>query len=268
MDYKNIDFKKNAARFRSLALGASLALLSAGAYAHQIWFEPASGNTFKLYYGEYDKNMLEVTPGGMDRFRALKGKLVTKDGEKPLDMTLHRDFFDIAQKAGKDDTLIAVDQKYPIFKLHDEGTVVDTYWTVATRWVGDLRPRTPELDLDIVPTGVVDGNRVQFQVFYQKEPLTNKPVTMSAASGWDYLGTTDGEGKVSFPLPWKGIYVVGVEFRDHTSGERVNTENVTEKYAIKSFSSTLAFNQPNGAAPMPRPPSTLPASEIARLNKK
>lgn len=268
MDCIAMNLKRNTTRFRSLAIGIGLAVATGGACAHQIWFEPTGGNAFKLYYGEYDRNMLEVTPGGMDRFRALKGKLVTKDGEKPLDMTLHRDFFDVVQKVGKDDTLVAVDQKYPIFKVHDEGAVVDTYWTVATRWVGDLRPRAPELDLDIVPTGVVDGSRAQFQVFYQKEPLTNKPVTMSSASGWDYLGTTDGEGKVSFPLPWKGIYVVGVEFRDRTSGERVNTENATEKYAIKSFSSTLAFNQSNGATPLPRAPSTLPASEIARLNKK
>ncbi|WP_321794725.1 DUF4198 domain-containing protein [Caballeronia sp. J97] len=252
----------------SLAIGLGTLFSAVHVQAHQIWFEPTPDRTFKLYYGEYDKNMLEVTPGGMDRFKALQGAWVSQKGEQPLDLKLHRDFFSVGQVPAKGDSLIAVDEKYPIFKVRDEGAVVDTHWTVATRWVGDLRKRDPELLLDIVPTGVVDGKRVQFQVFYDKEPLTNKPVTLSSRAGWDYLGTTDGEGKVSFPLPWKGIYVLGVEFRDRVAGERVNTENVTEKYAIKSFSSTLSFYQPTGLKPMPQAPSTLPASEIARLNKK
>lgn len=252
----------------TFVLGAAAMLGAASVNAHQIWFEQGNDRTVTLYYGEFDRNMLEVTPGGMDRFKALSAQWLSEGGSKPLPMTLERASFSVADKPGKHDSLLAVDKKYPIFKVRDEGAVVDEYWTPATRWVSDLSARSPELDLDIVPTGVVKGNAVQFQVFYLKEPLTNKPVTMETGSGWDYLGTTDGEGKVSFPLPWRGTYVLGVEYRDRVPGERVNTENVTEKYAIKGFSSTLSFYQSTGADPMPRAPSTLPASEIARLNKK
>jgi hypothetical protein len=252
----------------ALVIGTVATLGAASVQAHQIWFEQGKDRTVTLYYGEYDKNMLEVTPGGMDRFKALSGQWVTANGTQPLPMTLQRASFSVGDKPGKDDSLLAVDKKYPIFKVKDEGAVVDTYWTPATRWVSDFRARSPQLDLDIVPTGVVKGDVVQFQVFYMNEPLTNKPVTLSSASGWDNLGTTDGEGKVSFALPWKGTYVLGIEYRDRTSGERVNTDNATEKYAIKSFSSTLSFAQTTGVTPLPKAPSTLPASEIARLNKK
>lgn len=252
----------------TLAFVTASMLCTASASAHQIWFEQSPDRTMTFYYGEFDRNMLEVTPGGMDRFKALAGQSLSDSGAKPLDMKLQRASFSVAQKPGKGDSFVAVDTRYPIFKVHDDGAAVDSYWTPATRWVGDFSARQPELELDIVPTGVVKGNVAQFQVFYQKEPLTNKPVTLSSWGGWDYLGTTDGEGKVSFALPWKGMYVLGIEYRDRTPGERVNTEGVTEKYAVRGFSSSLSFYQPTGAEPMKRAPSTLPASEIARLNAK
>lgn len=247
-----------------------LVLITGAAEAHQIWFEQApNSSTVTFYYGEYDNNMLEVTPGGMDRFKALQGEWLKKSGVAPLTMNLNRDNFSIKEKPAKGDSLLAVDKKYPIFQVKDEGKTVDAYWTPATRWVSDLSARKPELDLDIVPTGVVRGDQVEFQVSYLKDPLSNVPVTMSSGSGWVLLAKTDGEGKVSFKLPWKDTYVLGIEYRERDGGgERVDVNGTKEKYDILAYSTTLSFRKDSGVAPMMRADASLPASEIARLNKK
>ena len=54
-------------------LGYGVFLLAASSEAHQIWYEQPPGQPLSLYYGEYEKNVLEVTPGGMDRFVQLQG---------------------------------------------------------------------------------------------------------------------------------------------------------------------------------------------------
>ncbi|MBN6712535.1 DUF4198 domain-containing protein [Pseudomonas capsici] len=254
----------------STLLAASALLLAAPAVqAHQIWFEQAPDRSMTFYYGEYDSNMLEVTPGGMDRFKALEAQWTSASGTVPLKMKLERDHFTVAQKPGKNDSWLAFDKQYPIFQVKDEGKTVSAYWTPATRWVSDFRAREPELDLDIVPTGVVKGDEVEFQVFHLHDPLGNVPVKLSSGSGWVLLATTDGEGKVRFTLPWKGTYVLGIEYRDRSEGgERVGIDGNKEKYDILAYSSSLSFHKATGLAPLPRAESTLPASEIARLNKK
>ncbi|WP_122318377.1 DUF4198 domain-containing protein [Pseudomonas cichorii] len=249
--------------------GSALLLAANSVQAHQIWFEQSPDRTMTFYYGEYDENMLEVTPGGMDRFKALEGQWLSTAGTAPLTMKLHRDHFTVLQKPGKQDSLLAADKQYPIFQVKDEGKTVNAFWTPATRWVSDFSAREPELDLDIVPTGVVNGDQVEFQVFHLHDPLGNVPVKMSSASGWVLQANTDGEGKVSFKLPWKGTYVLGIEYRDRSEGgERAGLDGNKEKYDILAYSSSLSFHKATGLEPLPRADSTLPASEIARLNKK
>ena len=53
-------------------LGLGALMLANTGQAHQIWYEQLPGQPLALYYGEYDKNVLEVTPGGLDRFKQLK----------------------------------------------------------------------------------------------------------------------------------------------------------------------------------------------------
>lgn len=248
-------------------LGYSVFLLAGSSEAHQIWYEQAPGQALSLYYGEYDKNMLEVTPGGMDRFQQLNGWSVG-DKSRPLSLTLQRQGFAVAHQGKSDDSLLAQDPHYPIFDLHEADKALKTYWTPATRWVGDLRARTPELTLDIVPTGQVEGGKAQFQVFYSKKPLVDQEVKLEIGSGEVVTLRTDKTGNVNFDLPWQGTYVVAVEYKDRTSGERVSPDGKTEPYDLKSFSSTLSFYRVQGKPALPRAPSQLPASEVARLKKQ
>lgn len=248
-------------------LGYGVFMLASSSEAHQIWYEQPPGQPLALYYGEYDKNMLEVTPGGMDRFQQLKG-WSTGNNSKPLNLTLQRQAFAVAHQASGDDSLLAQDPHYPIFDLHEADKTLKTHWTPATRWVGDLRVRTPELTLDIVPTGRVDGNKAQFQVYYSQKPLADQDVMLETGSGEVFTQRTDAAGKVTFELPWQGTYVVAVEYKDRTPGERVSPQGKTEQYDLKSFSSTLSFYRTQGKQSLPRAPSQLPASEVARLKKQ
>lgn len=43
-------------------IGLGALMLASGTQAHQIWYEHTPGQPLTLYYGEYGKNMLEVTP--------------------------------------------------------------------------------------------------------------------------------------------------------------------------------------------------------------
>lgn len=248
-------------------LGLGAWMLASGSQAHQIWYEYIPGQPLTLYYGEYDKNMLEVTPGGMDRFRQLKAWAAAGTAQ-PLCLTLQRQAFRVAHQPKADQSLLAQDQHYPIFDLHEGDKTLKTYWTPATRWVGDLRARTPELTLDIVPTGIADGSKAQFQVFYTAKPLADQDVVLETGSGEVFTQRTDAAGKVSFELPWQGTYVVAAEYKDHVSGIRTTAENPAEPYDLKSFSSTLSFHRVEGKRALPRAPSTLPASEVARLKKQ
>ncbi|MBK5395329.1 DUF4198 domain-containing protein [Pseudomonas sp. TH39(2020)] len=248
-------------------LGYGAILLASSSEAHQIWYEQPPGQPLALYYGEYDKNMLEVTPGGMDRFQQLKGWSISNRSQ-PLTLTLQRQAFAVAHQTRAEDSLLAQDPHYPIFDLHEADKALKTHWTPATRWVGDLRARTPELTLDIVPTGVADAGKAQFQVFYASKPLADQDVVLETGSGEVFTQRTDAAGKVSFELPWQGTYVVAVEYKDRTPGERISPQGKTEPFDIKSFSSTLSFYRSQGQTPLPRAPSQLPASEVARLKKQ
>ena len=248
-------------------LGYGAFMLATASEAHQIWYEQLPGQPLALYYGEYDKNVLEVTPGGMDRFRQLRAWSMA-DRSAPLQLSLQRQAFLLAEQPGQEDSLLAQDLHYPMFDVHEGAKTLKAAWTPATRWVGDLRARSPELTLDIVPTGVVDGHQAQFQVYYLAKPLADQEVMLETGSGEVFTRRTDSTGKVSFDLPWQGTYVVAVEYKDRTPGERVSPQGKTEPFDLKSFSSTLSFYRTQGQAPLPRAPSQLPASEVARLKKQ
>ena len=248
-------------------LGYGAFMLATASEAHQIWYEQLPGQPLALYYGEYDKNVLEVTPGGMDRFKQLQAWSMA-DRSKLLGLSLQRQAFVLAAQPGRDDSLLAQDLHYPLFDVQEGGKTLKAYWTPATRWVGDLRARTPELTLDIVPTGIADPGRAQFKVFYAAKPLANQDVLLETASGEVFRQRSDGVGNVSFDLPWQGTYVVAVEYEDHSPGERINPQGTAEAYDVKRFSSTLSFYREHGQPSLPRAPSQLPASEVARLKKQ
>ena len=245
----------------AITIGVASLFAPLAGQAHQIWFErDGSGITFR--YGELDVNMHEVSPGGLDRFKQLQATWLGARGEQPLALEKQRDRLALPPglKPAPGDSFIAVDKQYPMFDTQRDGKALRTWWTPATRWIGDFSARKPMLTLDIVPTGVKQGaGKVQFQVVYQGEPLAGQKLNVATPAGWVRTATSDTEGKFSVALPWRGNYAIGLYFVDDVSGERKLDDKI-EKYQLEGYNTALSFYVARGLAPLPVADETLPAS--------
>ncbi len=243
-----------------LALGAGL--LASQALAHQIWFDrERTGMTFR--YGEFDVNMLEVSPGGLDRFGRLTAVHLRGGpqsiAQRPLTMTRLEDGYAVKDQTKAGESFVAWDPMYRMFEEKKDGKTLRTRWTPATRWVADFQARPPVLMLDMVPTGDRRGAAQGFQVFYDQEPLAGQAVTLASPSGWTFTANTDAQGKVYFALPWRGTYVAKVLFKDDTPGERRSDQGV-EAFDVDSYNTSLSFQVRQGLAALPRHADTWPAT--------
>lgn len=243
-------------------------LLSAGvAQAHQFWFEKAGGDRLTFRYGELDKNLHEVSPGGIDRMVKLTTTWYTAGGEKQVDLVKGSDRLDLpaSVEPGAADSLVSVDLEYPMHDIQQDGKSLHNFWVPATRWVGDFRKREPVLTLDIVPTGERKGAAVEFQVTHLGEPLAGEEVKIAVPSGWTRAATTDADGKFHVALPWRGDYSVNVYFIDEVEGVRKLDGKPDEAYQTEGYNTTLSFQQAQGLDPLPVAEKTLSASEMKAM---
>ncbi|MGQ0835285.1 MAG: DUF4198 domain-containing protein [Gammaproteobacteria bacterium] len=258
---------------RTLLLTACFAF-AAAAQGHELWFEP-DGKGMVLFYGDFGVNMHERSPGGNDRWGQLTAIRVTPAGDQPVELTKQHDRFTGVPRLAKGESLVAYDEYYRIFEEKQGDKTVRLRWTPATRFVPDLGARPQKLKLDIVPTGKADGDEVELQVFYQSEPLADVPVHLWSTAGWRMERQTDAEGKVRFPLPWRGQYAaIVLRYRDETPGVRnsaVDPNNPLiahpsatsqETYDAWSHTTLLSFEKRTGLPPLARHPVTLPASML------
>lgn len=228
-------------------------LLASAARAHQVWLEQDASGA-KLYFGEFGDNLHEVSPGYLDKLTRLSATVVSSKGEKALESKKDRDGITLSGRAGKGESVLAVDLGYPLMENKEGTKTLRTAWTPAARYVPELGPQTPKLVLDVVPTNASG----EFQVVYRGAPLAKAEVTLVAISGWSLSGTTDDKGKVSFRLPWKGTYALLVRHKDATPGKRVNAQGAEEAYDAASFATTLTFATSTGLASPPAPPAAPP----------
>lgn len=263
--------------FKGLVIWAAAAvavLAAARAPAHEIWFEREAGRMV-LVYGDFGVNMRERTPGGNDRFGRLTARRLGPGLDAEVALQPQPDHFSGAPTPRPGESLIAWDDYYRIFDELKDGKPVRSRWIVAARYVPDLGARTAQLALDVVPTGRVDGDRVELQVWFNGEPLPEATVILYAASGWRLEQQADEEGKVLFTLPWRGLYAATVlRYIDATPGVRRSepvpgnplraqpSATATEAYDRTSHTTTLSFYKSRGLPAVPKPPPTLPASML------
>lgn len=93
------------------------AALSGTAQAHQVWLEqtPAAA---QLYFGEFNENLREVSPGLLDRFVQPTAVLVTARGEQALKADKTTNGFVLSGRAGAGETIVAQDTSYPPLLRH------------------------------------------------------------------------------------------------------------------------------------------------------
>jgi uncharacterized GH25 family protein len=238
---------------RLLLIGAPLLALPTVAGAHQVWLEQDAAGA-KLYFGEFGDNMHEVSPGYLDKLTLLSVTVLSPKGEKAVESKKNRDVITLAGRAEKGQSVIAVDLAYPLLENKDGANTIKTAWTPAARYVPELGAQTAKLVLDVVPT----NGTGEFLVVYRGSPLPKAEVSLVAASGWSLSGRTDDKGKVSFRLPWKGMYALLVRHKDPTPGKRKNAQGSDEAYDAASFATTLTFATSTGLPSPPPPPAAPP----------
>ena len=240
------------ARLGALAtalLGAAIA--SGSASAHQIWLQQ-EGKAASVYFGEFGDNLREASPGLLDKFSIGNVTWISAAGNKSLQASKTAGAFVLNGKVAAGESIIVEEDNYPSWEEKKDGKATRTVWVPAARLIADGKAQTPALTLDLVPT----GKPGQFQVSYQGKPLAQAKVNAVVQSGWSKEAWSDAQGLVSFPLPWKGTYVLEVQHTDKTGGQRAG-----EPYDKAMYVTTVSLVQPQGVAPLPAPPAAPPSKD-------
>ena len=197
-------------RFFRAAVAAFLSFGLVGtAAAHTIWVE-REGDGARIYFGEFDENLREASPGLLDR---LKPEAKVAGGDTALKVDKQAGFFAVAGAVGKDDSIVAENVAVGE-RRGDKPTKVLT--RLGARTVADFKEQAPVNTLDIVPA----GKPGLFKVFYQGKPLSKAKAELIAESGWKREFKTDEQGAFEATLPWRGAYVIEVQHTDATPGKR------------------------------------------------
>lgn len=223
-----------------------LSLLSA-ASAHALWIEPDAAG-YQLYFGEFDENLREGSPGLLDRFEPLPAaKAFTASGAQPLKVEKQATSFSLAGAPAGADSVVA--EQVRIVERKQGDKVARALTRLSARYVTDFTERKPVIALDIVPAGKPGA----FKAFYDGKPLPKAKVEVGTEFGWKRDLKTDDNGAFEVALPWKGTYMIEVMLLDPTPGVLG-----TEPYDSMRFVTTLAFRVPAGLEAPPRLPVTTP----------
>ena len=243
---------------KPLLLPLTIAALLAGAQAqaHQFWIEPVAGGTM-LQFGEFADNVRETAPGLLDSLGQPGAVQIDADGEHPLKLDKTAQGYKITTTvkgagAAAGTSIVARDVHYPVSTDHSSGAPIRWAYTPAARYITDLAQRPATLAFDIVPT----GKNGQFQVTLNGKPMPKIKVVAAVQSGWTRQTQSDAEGKVSFALPWRGMYVIEAVHDDKSGGERGG-----KPYDIASYSTSLSFVQGTGIAALPAQQTITPATK-------
>lgn len=230
-------------RFFRAALAALLSFgLIGSAAAHSIWVE-REGAGARIFFGEFDENLREGSPGLLDR---LKPEAKVAGSDKPLKLDKQATFFAVAGPLSKDDSIVA--ETVSIFERRGDKPG-KTLSRLAARTVADFKEQAPVNTLDIVPA----GKPGLFKVFYQGKPLGKAKAELIAESGWRREFKTDEQGAFEATLPWRGGYVIEVQHTDATPGKLGE-----EAYDSVRSASTLFVRVADGLQGPPQPPVTTP----------
>lgn len=225
---------------------ATVALVSFGligsAAAHSIWVE-REGDGARIYFGEFDENLREGSPGLLDR---LKPEAKVAGSDKALKIDKQAAFFAVAGPLGKDDSVVAETASVYERRGDKPAKVLNR---LGARTVVDFKEQAPVNTLDIVPA----GKPGLFKVFYQGKPLAKAKAELIAESGWKREFKTDEHGAFEATLPWRGAYVIEVAHTDATPGKLGE-----EAYDSSRSATTLFVRVADGMQGPPQPPVTTP----------
>lgn len=225
------------------------ALMFAGAaHAHQIWLEQTP-KAASLYFGEFDRNLRETSPGLLDKITQASATLSSDKGEKVLVFTRKDNALVLPGHAGKNESIFTEDIDFPVSEYKNGDVMVRSARILGARLVTSNAVQAPKLTLDLVPA----GKQGEFKVYYKGQPQAKVKVGLIAQSGWTREASTNEQGVVKFDLPWQGTYVLEVRYVDKTPGERAG-----KPYDFTNFMTTLSLSQKTGIKALPTTPAETP----------
>ena len=229
------------------ALGlATFVLASLGtAQAHQVWLENNGGQA-QLFFGEFNDNLRETSPGALDKFLATP-TLAQQTASGTQQLSGQRNATGFSYNAASQAQTLFASAAYPLIdrSKRNERALL---WVPAARWVATPAQAVAAnaQALDLVPTGTPG----QLMVSFNGMALPKTKVQIVAPSGWSREAQSDEQGRVNFALPWKGLYVAEVHHSHKQGGEAQG-----KSYGEASYVTTLSFSVEDG---MPSP--ALPAA--------
>lgn len=244
-------------RLGGITKAAALCALLAGgaAHAHQVWLEQ-DGHGAKLYFGEFGENLREASPGLLDKFVAPVAHKIGTQLAEPLTVSKTANGFAIKGRAAAGEALVAEESAYPVSERKEGDNTIRSIYVPAARLATSFTQQTPQLTLDLVPTGKQGTQTkasVELQAFYKGQPLPKAKVMVVTASNWSQEVHTDETGKLTVDLPWRGTYVLELMHNDRTAGERGS-----EKYDRANYVTSLTLMQRTGLPALPASPAAAP----------
>lgn len=229
------------------ALGlATFLLASLGtAQAHQVWLENNGGQA-QLFFGEFNDNLRETSPGALDKFLATP-TLAQQTASGTQQLSGQRNATGFSYNAASQAQTLFASAAYPLIDRSKRNEPA-LLWVPAARWVATPAQAVAAnaQALDLVPT----GKPGQLMVSFNGMALPKTKVQIVAPSGWSREAQSDEQGRVNFALPWKGLYVAEVHHSHKQGGEAQG-----KSYGEASYVTTLSFRIEDG---MPSP--ALPAA--------
>lgn len=229
------------------ALGlATFVLASLGtAQAHQVWLENNGGQA-QLFFGEFNDNLRETSPGALDKFLATP-TLAQQTASGTQQLSGQRNATGFSYNAASQAQTLFASTAYPLIDRSKRNEPA-LLWVPAARWVATPAQAVAAnaQALDLVPTGTPG----QLMVSFNGMALPKTKVQIVAPSGWSREAQSDEQGRVNFALPWKGLYVAEVHHSHKQGGEAQG-----KSYGEASYVTTLSFSVEDG---MPSP--ALPAA--------
>ena len=231
--------------YHPIALATLLLTSLCTAQAHQVWLEN-DGDQAQLFFGEFNDNLRETSPGALDKFLATP-TLAQQTARGTQQLSGQRNATGFSYNAASQAQTLFASTVYPLIDRSKRNEPA-LLWVPAARWVATPTQAVAvnAQALDLVPT----GQPGQFMVSFNGLALPKAKVQIVAPSGWSREAQSDEQGRVNFALPWKGLYVAEVHHSDKQGGEAQG-----KRYGEASYVTTLSFSLKDG---MPSP--ALPAA--------
>ncbi|SHL63295.1 Uncharacterized conserved protein, contains GH25 family domain [Nitrosospira sp. Nsp11] len=231
--------------FKKLLVHAALVLtgltLAFPAAAHYIWIEQDKSHHARLYFGEYQEQERETSPGRLDEIKGPRVWILDAAGNRnEIKVVRKETHFDLGVISDHKSPIIAEELAYEVKNWTKQGIgIVKPMFYTRFSPLAEHTAHKLELMLDIVPE---NGSPNAFTVYFQNAPLAKAKVMVYAPNFWMQEYTADENGKINIKTPWPGQYVLEVIHLERQPGEFQGN-----KFEALRHRATLTFDIPAGS---------------------